>query len=284
MRGGGSFLTAEVWLTTYLIMLIPLGFALAWHEGPGWTRNAWILATVAATGCLFLTESRAGLLTFIVELWACAWLLRTRAMLIAAGAFTAAAVAGVVLLVMVMATPDGADKISASPVPLKTATTSFVHRIDIAKFTFARIAEYPVLGIGYGKETYKKLFGDVPENDLPPGHAPVRIYGTHNILLETALHVGLPGLALFVWLAGRMGRTLIEGYRRAVGAHARAFLLGTGVALIGLGVRLQFDQLLVGSLAVQFWVLLAAATAACDRPAGEVSSLKPLFRRRCNAA
>jgi len=266
MRGGGSFLTAEVWLTTYLIMLIPFVFALAWHEESGWMKKAWILTTVVATGCLFLTESRAGLLTFLVELWACAWLLRQRAMLIAAGAFTLAAVAGVVLLVAVMTTPGGANTLKDSPIRLKTETTSFVHRIDIGMFTLARIAEHPFLGIGYGKETYKKLFGEVPEKDLLPGHAPVRIAGTHNILLEMALHVGIPGLALFLWLMVSLGRTLIEGFHRATDAYAKVFLLGGSVGLIGLGVRLQFDQTLVGTLAVQFWILMAIAVAACDSP------------------
>ncbi len=266
MRGGGSFLSAEVWLTTYLVMLIPLSFALAWYEDQGWRKNGYILLVILATGCLFLTESRAGLLTFLAELWVCAWLLKRRALLVTAGAFTVMAVAGVVLLVMAMTASNRADTLSASPIPLKTATSSFVHRIDIGLFTMERIAEHPFLGIGYGKETYKKLFGVVPENNLPPGHAPVRIYGTHNILLEMALHVGIPGLALFLWLMAVLGGALIEGFRRATDPQARAFLLGAGVGLIGLGVRLQFDQTLVGTLAVQFWVLTALALASGDSP------------------
>lgn len=266
LRGGGSFLAAEVWLTTYLIMLIPLGFGLAWYEGPGKIKNACIFVTILATGCLFLTESRAGLLAFLAELWACAWLLRRRVMLIAASAFTLAAIGGIILLVTVLASPGGEVKINASPIPLKTSTLSFVHRVDIAMFTLSKIAEHPLLGIGYGKETSKRLFGETPEENLPPGHFPVRIYGIHNILLETALHTGLPGLVLFLWLMVILGRTLIEGFRRATDAYARAFLFGAGVGLIGLGVRLQFDQTLVGTLAVQFWVLVALAMTACDSP------------------
>jgi len=266
MRGGGSFLTAEVWLTTYLIMLIPLGFALAWYQEQGWKRNAYILVTMLAAGCLFLTESRAGLLAFLVELWACVWLLKRRAVLLAASVFTLTVIAGIVFLITVMTTPGGADKIKDSPIPLKTATSSFVHRVDIGMFTLARIAEHPFMGIGYGKETYKKLFGEVPEKDLLPGHAPVRIAGTHNILLEMALHIGIPGLALFLWLMIGLGRMLIEDFRRATDARASAFLLGASVGLIGLGVRLQFDQMLVGTLAVQFWILMAIAVAACDSP------------------
>jgi putative inorganic carbon (HCO3(-)) transporter len=281
LRGGGSLLMAEVWLTTYLIMLIPLGFALAWYEERAWVKNACILVTVLATGCLFLTESRAGLLAFLAELWACVWLLKRRVMLITASSFTLAVVAGIIFLVTLQVSPGGDGKISVGPIPLKTATLSFVHRVDIAMFTLSEIAEHPLLGIGYGKETYKRLFGGVPEENLPSGHFPVRIYGTHNILLELALHAGLPGLALFLWLMISLGRTLIEGFRLTTDAYAKAFLLGASVGLIGLGVRLQFDQLLVGTLAVQFWVLIALAMATCNSLPGNIPSFVVEFLKKC---
>jgi len=275
-----SFLPAEVWLTTYLVMLIPLCFALTWYEMTPWLKSLYAVSTMLATACLFLTQSRAGLVAFLAELWAFAWLLRKRALLIAAGVFTLAAVGGVALLLAVLTSPGGEERINASPIPLKTSTTSFVHRIDIGQFTLSKIAEYPVLGIGYGKETYKKLFGVVPEKDLLPGHSPVREAGTHNILLEMALHVGLPGLALFLWLAVRLGHTLIEGLRQSTDPHAKAFLLAACVGLIGLGVRLQFDQLLVGTLAIQFWVLMAVAIAVREVPFATDPSLPTLFQER----
>jgi hypothetical protein len=42
------------------------------------------------------------------------------------------------------------------------------------------------------------------------------------------------------------------------------FLLAACIGLIGLGVRLQFDQMLVGALAVEFWILVALAMSASD--------------------
>jgi hypothetical protein len=78
-----------------------------------------------------------------------------------------------------------------------------------------------------------------------------------------ALHVGLPGLGLFLWLMIRLWRTLLAGFRLATNAQDRAFLLGAGIGFIGLGVRLQFDQMMVGTLAVQFWVLIALAMVSC---------------------
>jgi O-antigen ligase len=264
-KGGGSFLRAEVWLTTYLIMLLPLSFAMAWYEQNPWARGLYATVTASATVCLLLTQSRAGLLAFVVELWACAWLVKQRAMWVLSGAVTAALAALMFSLVTVTMTPDGQVTLAArTSVPIKTSTDSFVHRMDIWAFMLERIAEHPILGIGYGKETSKLLFNQTPEQNVPAGHAPVRTHGTHNIMLELALLVGLPGMALFIWLVIRLGRMVVRGFHRATDVLPRAVLLGVSVGLIGLGVRLQFDQMLVGTLAVQFWVLVAVAMRACD--------------------
>ena len=273
--GHGSFLTAEVWLTTYLIMMLPVCFALAWLDDRPWARGFFAVGAAVAVSCLFLTQSRAGLLAFLVELWAFAMLLKRRAMLITAAAVTVMLVAAVLLLVKVTTTADGEMTIVPRvSVPIKTSTFSFVHRLDIWTFALKRIAEHPLAGIGYGKETSKMLFGQVPEDNVPPGHAPVRKHGTHNILLEVALLVGIPGMLLFVWLAVRLARTLFKSYRLAEDAQARAVLLGVGVGVIGLAVRLQFDQMLVGTLAIQFWVLTGIAIAAAEpyRAMGMASS------------
>jgi hypothetical protein len=50
---------------------------------------------------------------------------------------------------------------------------------------------------------------------------------------------------------------------------SKALLLGVGVGGIGLIVRLLFDHMLVGTLAVQFWVLVALAVAVGRSLEGE---------------
>lgn len=271
-----SFLHAEVWLTTYLVMINPLCFALAWYEESPRAKGFYVLSALFASGCLFMTRSRAGLVVFFVELWAFAWLLKSRAMLAIAGTITGIAFIAALLLIQVVTTDDGHIQLAPrAAVPINTSTSSFVHRLDIATFMLTRIAEHPIVGIGYGKETSKMLFGQVPE-DVPAGHAPVWEAGAHNILLEMALHVGLPGLAFFLWLAVALWRALIGGFRRAMDAQSKAILLGASVGFVGLGVRVQFDQLFVGTLAIQFWVLTALAIVVGGSLRGEVP---PLVKR-----
>jgi hypothetical protein len=77
--------------------------------------------------------------------------------------------------------------------------------------------------------------------------------------LYLALHVGLPGLILFGWLYYTFIITTIGEYRKATDWMQRGMLAGSAGSLVGLLCRLQFDQMLVGSLALLFWVLLAMA-------------------------
>ncbi len=262
-RGGGSFLRAEVWLTTYLVMMIPVCFALAWYAERPWAKALFALGTLLLTACLLLARSRAGFLAFLVELWAFAWLVGKRSALVLAAGVTLALAAALSVLLTTVIRPDGTvSVIPQTSLQVKTDTKSIVHRFDIWAFVLDRIAEHPVVGIGYGKETSKMLFGQEPEENILPGHAPVRTHGAHNILLELALLVGLPGMIAFVWLAVRLGRTVVAAFRRSEEALARSFLLGMSLSMIGLGVRLQFDQMLVGTVALQFWVMAGIAILA----------------------
>ena len=56
-----SFLPAEVWLTTFLVMVIPFGLAVALGEGPAEIRAGGMIAVGLMTVSLIATQSRAGL-------------------------------------------------------------------------------------------------------------------------------------------------------------------------------------------------------------------------------
>jgi len=258
-----SFLPSEVWLTTYLVLLIPLSSALAWYEEGPWAKGVYVFNALLAGCCLFLAQSRAGLLACFVELWIFALLVKRQSMLIAASIISGVTLVAAIFSVTVVTLPDGSWHLeSQTSIRLKLDTRSIVHRLDIWSFMLPRIAEHPVVGIGYGKETSKMLFGQVPEENIPPGHAAVRTHGTHNILFELALHVGLPGAFLFMWLAVRLGKTVLAGFLQATDVFAKSVLLGVSVGLCGMAVRIMFDQMLVGTLAVQFWVFVAIAMIA----------------------
>lgn len=254
-----SFLPAEVWLTTFVVMVIPFGLALALGDGPLEIRSVGAVISGMMTICLLATQSRAGLVAFVGELWVIAWFIRSVSSKVVASLATVCVIA-VVMLVFNASTIPAVD-LSAditSSIPIKKGFSSVFHRFDIWGFTLSEIAKHWLVGIGYGSHSYLLLYGQDQEVVMP-GHAAVTHSGTHNIFLYLALHVGLPGMMLFGWLFVQVILKTSQEYRHAQDWLSKAVIVGSVVSVMGLILRLQFDQMLVGTLAVLFWVLLAMA-------------------------
>jgi O-antigen ligase len=254
-----SFLPAEVWLTTFLVMIIPFGLAVAFGKGPAEIRAGAVLAVGLMIVSLIATQSRAGLVALIGELWAIAWFIRSVSAKMVAALATVCSIIVVVIVFNSISIPVAGEVTDITTLlPLKRNLGSVVHRFDIWWFTLSEIAEHWLVGIGYGSQSYFLLYGQNQEVVLP-GHAAVMHAGTHNIFLYLALHVGLPGMLFFGWFVVRVVLRTSEEYRQAHDWLSKAVLVGAIVSVVGLMLRLQFDQMLVGSLAVLFWVLLAMA-------------------------
>ena len=258
-----SVMPGEVWLTTYLVMLIPLGLALAFFVERRAARICYIWITGLATICLLMTFSRAGALAVLGELGALAWFLRSKIVMAVAAVYMSVVVlCGAFLSQYSGAVQDGLQTIPGTSIPItKVTTSSMAHRMDIDKFVVTKIVEHPVFGIGYGKDNFKLVFGQSTV-EIKPGHSKFLEAGTHNTFLDIALGVGIPGLVLFVWLLKCIAVLALVEFRQAGGPMAKAILLSVGVSTIGLSVRLFFDHMLIGTLAILFWILVAMAMLA----------------------
>lgn len=254
-----SFLSSEVWLTTFLVMFIPFCWALAAFDTNAWKRSLFLIVGLVATGCLLLTQSRAGFVALLVEAWIFAWLYRNQIFRIAVGVLTGVALLGFAAVTYVDRTATHGPLMELRQViPFRTYTPSIVHRFEIWSFTFSEIAKHPIVGIGYGSETIRMLYPKNTEN-VQIGKPPIRSVGSHNICLYLALNVGIPGLLFFLWLIAVVIKELVKSYMSATQFPATAVLLGAATGVIGLLVRIQFDQMLVGTLATLFWVLIGLA-------------------------
>ena len=253
-----SFLSSEVWLTTFLAMFVPLCWALAAFDRSQRRRSLFLLVGVLATVCLLLTQSRAGFVALLVEVWIFAWLYRNQVFRITVGVLTGLVLLTLAAVIYIDRTASHGPLMELRQViPFRTYTPSIEHRFNIWSFAVSEIIRHPVVGIGYGSETLKLLFPR--DENLQMGGLPVRNVGAHNIFLYLALHVGIPGLLFFVWLAAVLVIDLLKSYMRATQFPSTAVLLGSVTGVIGLLVRLQFDQMLVGTLSIMFWVLIALA-------------------------
>lgn len=267
-----SFLSSEVWLTTFLVMFIPLCVALAVFDRRGSRKAAFLVIGVMATGCLLATQSRAGVVALLVESWVFAWLCPNRTVRISIGALTSLILAGFAFVAYVdLGAIGGALSELRALIPIRTTVRSVEHRFDIWSFAFAEIAKHPITGAGYGPETLRLLYSNETEL-VGSGGLPIRNVGTHNIFLYMSVHIGIPGLLLFAWVVTTMLRRLVECYVNAVEFPSNAVLLGVLTGVAGLLTRLQFDQMFVGTLALLFWVMIGLAVLhipAAARGAGD---------------
>ena len=267
-----SFLSAEVWLTTFLIMVIPFALVLALGEGPPGVRGGGAIVAGMMLVCLLSTQSRAGMVALVGELWVIAYFIRSGFPKIVA-AFVTVCLVVIAIFVFNNGTMliAGVNVDLANLLPVKKGFGSVFHRFEIWGFVLSEIVKHWLVGIGYGTHSYLFLYAQDGEV-IRPGHSGLTHAGTHNIVLYLALHLGIPGLLLFGWLFTRVILRTAAEYLAAHDWLSRAVLLGTVGSVVGLILRLQFDQMFVGSLAVFFWVLLALAVLtypSYNRSAGE---------------
>jgi O-antigen ligase len=255
-----SFLPAEVWLTTYLVMLIPFSLSTALYENNRSGKMAAWAGTFLGAITELLTFSRAGLLALFLEVIGAVVIVRRRIALVFALAFIGCVVLGAGLFAK--AYPHGDWDIGLVS-ERKFDTSNLVARLNIWKYGLGKIPEKPLTGFGYGKDNFYMVFGHetsklhvLLQHEMPAG--------THNIFIDLAVGVGPIGLALFL---GLLGALIAEAYRaiqNSADPFQRATSLGLLLLIIGTVFRNSFDHMLVGSLAVFFWVLVALALPLKD--------------------
>jgi putative inorganic carbon (HCO3(-)) transporter len=209
-----------------LVLLLPLLLALTLFDGRHWSRLAYLLTLMSLPmmgGTLLLTQSRGALLALAAALmlliglrWRHGWLLT---------------------LMVVVALISAMVLVGATPL-LDLVTTSrtfggFDKRIEIWSRAIYMIHDFPFTGIGMG------AFGMVTDRFYPLFlTAPDTIPHAHNLFLQIAVDLGIPGLIAWVaivlgilagsWQVYRHGCMMGDGWVTGMGAG----LLGSQVALL----------------------------------------------------
>ena len=253
-----SFLPAEMWLTTYLVMLIPFGLALALQRSNRPGKIAAWAGIVLGTIALLLTFSRAGILALFVEVSVATALVKRRMILIGGLIFIACVGLGWGLFSNV--SPRNIDGIGFAS-ERKFDASNLVARLNIWKYSLSKITDRPLVGYGYGKENIAMVFGhETSKLHIPFQHEMPA--GTHNVFIDLAVGVGPIGLVLFVWVLGALVGEAYRAFLNSTDSFQRATSLGLLLLVVGTVIRNSFDHMFVGSLAVLFWVLVALALSA----------------------
>ena len=266
-------------LAGYLDIVVCLALGLAVGLS-GWRRGLALTILVLALACLGMTYARGASLVIAVILAGYGILRDWRVLL------------GVVVI--------GAGILFFDPV-LSDRLLSIFTRIDTSsemrvafwESTVAMIMDHPFLGIGWGM-----YFMVYPEYDFYLQGAPVQIVHAHNMYLNYAAEIGIPGALAFFWfffgsllLAFRLPRKTppwadvlaahehewhaVADVREALMAwrskkFVEGFALGIGLAMLSVALNGITDHLLFNIPSSMLLWMLAAMAAAVHTMAGEM--------------
>ncbi len=120
-------------------------------------------------------------------------------------------------------------------------------RIPLWRYTAEKVADNPMLGLGFGKR--------ILEKDLKTQFANNNLWHAHNLFLNYALQLGLIGVGVLVFLFLALYREFWRLYRAR---DERVYLLGIcGIALItGVLAKNMTDDFFVRDNALLFWALV----------------------------
>ncbi len=249
------------------LFYLPVTAALAigwWRERRPWPALVALAGTGIVAGLLLLTQSRSGwiggigsILALIVLAGLASRRRWARITAIILPAVTLLALAGLLVALgpgRVAALWPGETGLSAEDV---VGRISLSGRVEIWSRALYAIQDFPFTGTGLG--TFRKvvhllypLFTISPDVDI--AHA-------HNMFLQVALDVGLPGLIAYLallWVAGAIAWQVM----RRGSPLLKALAIGLLAGLIGLHLYGLTDALALGSKpSVAFWMILGLLAA-----------------------
>jgi putative inorganic carbon (hco3(-)) transporter len=231
------------WLTTYMVIAIPIICAGAVRNLDLWRRIGVAAIGIFAIIAQLISYTRAGWLGMIVQgISFGIWTARRQVIVwVIVGIVSVGAVfAGLRHL--------GYQRDTVDPWTLVEA------RSGAWKLQAQEVMQHPIVGIGYGSGTFMKRFSGYPEAQ--------KADGPHSTFLMIAMGSGIPAVGVFIWMMFRAVKILVRGAKEAVGREARAFLLAVAVMIVGFATRNCFDYMFAGSLAFLFWLLVATALSS----------------------
>jgi len=192
-----------------------------------YTRAGWVAHFIQALGLLFIVRRRQLIVVVLI---------------------------GVVLA--------GSLLITLSLTGFQQETTdpwTFSARVKTWRLGLQQVVEHPIVGAGFGNDTFSKVYAAEIEADKDKGPVEKILPALHNTFAMVLMGSGIPALLLFVWIIVCAIRELLAGVRvsdlRQSGPMV--FRMAIALAVIGFVVRNLFDYMFAGSLATLFWILMA---------------------------
>ncbi|WHZ15597.1 MAG: hypothetical protein OJF52_002442 [Nitrospira sp.] len=234
------------WLNTYMVMTLPilLTMLLIFRERRvrivgGLALGLGVLAQVAS-------YTRAGWLGHVVQLGTYGFISGHRRVVV-----VMAGIVAVASLAFVVIPKTGHQVDTVDPWTLEA-------RAAVWKLGLKDIREHPLVGVGYGNDTFIKRHREYsPAAQAEKKERERVLPAMHSTFLMIALGSGVPAFIFFLWTFVTIIRVLIPFPWSPQMSDGVVLVTGVGIAVVGFVTRNLFDYMFAGSLAHLFWILVA---------------------------
>jgi O-antigen ligase len=228
-------------------MLLPLAMALIFSGGPNWLRLPALLFALFGFPLLLLTGAVMGIfgclagLALLAVCWQ-RWLLIPLAL-------------AVIALAFFLWRSDTRSLLAVALDINNPLGLGVVLRLDMWSRALAMIADRPFTGIGLN--TFPLM-----QSQFYTGYAIGPEPHAHQLWLQTALDLGLPGLFAFLWLLVAFTVTAVSAYRVEDSRVLQALLAGLAAGVLAYAAAGTADLTTLGSKPAAFlWAMFGLAAA-----------------------
>jgi len=234
------------WLMTYLVLVIPILIGWVVIYRAFWVRALGTLTLVMAGFAQVVAYTRAGWVAHFAQAVSFGLMAGHRRLVIWVLAGTIAMGGGLIVVSEIGYQRDTIDP------------WTFSARVKTWGLGFHQVVQHPLVGVGYGNDTFLKLYSAEVEAEKDKGLVEKVLPALHNTFAMVLMGSGVPALILFIWIFVCIISTLTRQWRRSTAAETQWLLVAVAVVTVGFATRNLFDYMFAGSLAHLFWILVAA--------------------------
>ena len=234
------------WLTTYLVLVIPILIGWVVIHRTVWVRALGILSLVMTGVTQVVAYTRAGWVAHFVQAIGFGLMAGRRR-------FVIWIIAGVIAI--------GGGLLLASQLGYQRSTTdpwTLSARVKAWELGLHQVAQSPLVGIGYGNNTFSKVYKAEIEADKDKAEKERLLPALHSSFAMVLMGSGVPAIILYVWIFVSIVATLARQWWLSRIGEARWLLMAVAIVTVGFLTRNLFDYMFAGSLAHLFWILVAA--------------------------
>ena len=229
-----------------MVLIIPILIAWLVIHRTLWVRAIGTLALALSGLAQIFSYTRAGWVAHVVQALGFGFMAGRRRLVI--WIVMGAIAMGVGLLGLSM---TGYQRSTTDPWTLSA-------RVKVWGLGIHQVVEHPLVGVGYGNNTFSKLYRTEIEADKDKDEKERLLPALHSSFAMVLMGSGVPAIILFIWMFARIVTTLTRQRWQSKAGETQALLVAVAVVTVGFATRNVFDYMFAGSLAHLFWILVAA--------------------------